>query len=212
LNSTVWKSVRQAQSAAVREIGFRSVFIIPTTANQRATLLESATHSGAIISIVATFPDDTVPFIPAHRWRDGGFAGKAYQNEHASLTILTICSSNTGALLPMDHASLNSRLAAWYMSVAPASSTTPADLTFTCIPLTCFPEARDVPAERFPQEWRFWRHRPPSSTDGTYVGGECDSYRSDGLTPCADIIHSSPILCLGGALPEGNSFNAFLLH
>jgi hypothetical protein len=53
---------------------------------------------------------------------------------------------------------------------------------------------------------------PPSSTDEAYVGGECDSYRSDGLTPCADIIHSSPILCLGagGALPD--SFNAFLLH
>jgi hypothetical protein len=84
----------------------------------------------------------------------------------------------------MDYASLNSRLAAWYMSVAPASSTTPADLTSTGIPLTCFPEARDVPAERFPQEWRFWRHRPPSSTDEAYVGGECDSYRSDGLTPC----------------------------
>jgi hypothetical protein len=148
VNSTVWKSVRQAQSAAVREIGFRSVFIIPTTATQRTTLLESATHSGAIIKIVATFPDDTVPFIPAHRWRDGGFAGKAYQNDHASLSILTISSSNSGALLPMDHASLNSRLASWYMSVAPASSTTPADLTSTGIPLTCFPEARDVPAER----------------------------------------------------------------
>jgi hypothetical protein len=95
--------------------------------------------------------------------------------------------------------------------VAPASSTTPADLTSTGIPLTCFPEARDVPAERLPQEFFFfWRHRPPSSTDGAYVGGECDSYRADGLTPCADIIHSSPILCLGGALPD--SFNAFLGH
>jgi hypothetical protein len=212
LNSTVWKSVRQAQSAAVREIGFRSVFIIPTTATQRATLLESATLSDAIIKIkiVATFPDDTVPFIPAHRWRDGGFAGKAYQNDHASLTILTISSSNSGDLLPVDHASLNSRLAAWYMSVAPASSTTPADLTSTGIPLTSFPDTRDVPADGFPQVWRFWRHRPPSSTDAAYVGGECDSYRSDGLTPCADIIHSSPILCLGGALPD--SLNAFLLH
>ena len=209
-DSTVWKSVGQAQSAAVREIGFRSVFIIPTTATQRATLLESATRSGANIKIVATFPNDTVPFIPAHRWRDGGFAGKAYQNAHASLTILTISSSNSGDLLPVNHASLNSRLAEWYMSVAPASSTTPEDITSTGIPPTSFPEALDTPAERLPREWRFWRHRPPSSTDEAYVGGECDSYRADGLTPCADIINSSPILCLGGALPD--SFNAFLLH
>jgi hypothetical protein len=42
------------------------------------------------------------------------------QHDYASLTILTISSRDTGALPPMDFASLNSCLAAWYMAVAPA--------------------------------------------------------------------------------------------
>jgi hypothetical protein len=66
------------------------------------------------------------------------------------------------------------------------------------------------PAERFPQVWRFRRHCRLFSTDNAYVGGECDSYRSDRTILCGDIVHSSPMLCLGGALAV--SFNAFLLH
>jgi hypothetical protein len=86
----IWKSVRQAQSAAVREIGFRSVFVIPTTANQRATLLKAATQSGAIINIVGTF---RTTLFPSSQPTDGetvGSLGGAYCNDYASLTILTV--------------------------------------------------------------------------------------------------------------------------
>jgi hypothetical protein len=60
--------------------------------------------------------------------------------------------------------------------------------------LRCRPSRRE--------EWRFWKFRQPPPVGLPYVGGEGDSYRIDSLTPCADVIHSDPLLSLTGALPH----------
>ena len=158
--------------------------------------------------MVASFPDDTVPFTPASRWRGGRVGRKGYRHADSKLSVVVVASEDQGHLPVVNPASLFPRLASWYLSVAPEAATDEAHLASTGIPLHYFHSAPAAEMQAFPEEWRFWKSRQPPPVGLPYAGGEGDSYRIDGLTPCADIIRSDPLLSLMGALPV--SFDAFL--
>jgi hypothetical protein len=201
-------SLELAVDAARTKRGFRAVFVIPVGDRRRARLETEAEKGGLILDMVASFPDDTVPFTPASRWRGGRVGRKGYRHADSKLSVVVVASEDQGHLPVVNPASLFPRLASWYLSVAPATATDEAHLASTGIPLHYFHSAPAAEMQAFPEEWRFWKSRQPPPVDLPYAGGEGDSYRIDGLTPCADIIHSDPLLSLMGALPA--SFDAFL--
>ena len=119
------------------------------------------------------------------------------------MALLMVQSERLEDLAPVDHRSLERRLAEWHQSVMPPDKRTEEVYAGTGLSREAYKEWD------FPTEWRLWEAgtRRVVGVDEPYPGGAADSARLNG-TPARDVVEWSADLALMGILPD--SFLDFL--
>ena len=120
---TINKTLNMAQQAAATTQNFRSIYFLPLTKKKLKQRCKNK-HTTLIMS----FPNNTVSFIPDGCWYGGTDISKCYNEPHTNLVLLKIESEETNKLKPINMETLKTKLAAWYIHTTPSKGRTRAHL------------------------------------------------------------------------------------
>ena len=201
--NTINKMLNLAEQAALGNEPFRGVFVLPLSPHRLEHRLK---HRGA--TLLARFPDNTVPFIPYHYWQDNINKAKYYKQANTNIVILMYESANRQGLLPIDTHCLNARIASWFIRKSSPDAPRDRDTLSTIgIPMAYFHDACQA---KFPQQWKIWDLPDSLPTDRRqpYPGSAYDFDTRN--TPFWDLISLDRKAAALGLLP--NSYRDFLRH
>jgi hypothetical protein len=196
----------QVVARALQSPDFRAVLVIPMDRTEEEQW-EGTPHC----SVVASFPPGAFPFVPAGHWRGEAqyYSGSGYAHA-SSRVVIALCDSSTDALSAVDLGRFRTRLAKWYVGVAPYECLRPAVLGSTKLEQYITPITQSTVYASYPADWKFWdplaRRALPDSEP--YHGGIADSYSVHG-TPYRNVVAHHPMVAMLGVLPD--QFGKFLL-
>ena len=196
---TINKALDKAESCSASNVPFRGIFFLPLT---KARLRQRLSNPN--VSLLIQFPNNTVPFTPDSYWYGKQKGGTAcYDEEHTNLVILKYENREAGLQWgEVNSESLNTKLAAWFLSLLPTHKLNKDLLESTGLDPRFFHQAQST----LPLELKVWRPHD-HETGCAYMGATMDNgFLVD--KPMQDMVGWSRKLAMTGCLPD--SFEMFL--